>query len=74
MQPLLDTLGQLGVQTWSAKLNGCAPIVVKAGGMRGGRASMRGDVSSQFVSSLLISSPMAEIDKLIAKYGGWPIK
>ena len=29
----------------------------EGGGMRGGRASIRGDVSSQFVSSLLISSP-----------------
>jgi 3-phosphoshikimate 1-carboxyvinyltransferase len=62
MQPLLDTLGQLGVQTWTSRDNGCAPVIVKAGGMRGGRASIRGDVSSQFISSLLISSPMAEID------------
>lgn len=62
MQPLLDTLGQLGVQAWSSRGNGCAPVVVKAGGMRGGKASIRGDVSSQFISSLLISSPMAEID------------
>jgi 3-phosphoshikimate 1-carboxyvinyltransferase len=62
MQPLLDTLGQLGVQAWSSRGNGCAPVVVKTGGMRGGKASIRGDVSSQFVSSLLISTPMAEID------------
>jgi 3-phosphoshikimate 1-carboxyvinyltransferase len=62
MQPLLDTLGQLGVQTWSSRGNGCAPVIVKAAGMRGGTASIRGDVSSQFISSLLISSPMAEID------------
>ncbi len=62
MQPLLDTLGQLGVQGWSSRGNGCAPVIIKSGGMRGGRASIRGDVSSQFVSSLLISSPMAEID------------
>lgn len=62
MQPLLDTLGQLGVQTWSSRGNGCAPVIVKAGGMRGGKASIRGDVSSQFISSLLISSPLAEID------------
>jgi 3-phosphoshikimate 1-carboxyvinyltransferase len=62
MQPLLDTLGQLGVQAWSSRGNGCAPIIVKTGGMRGGKASIRGDVSSQFISSLLISTPMAEID------------
>ncbi|HUH99427.1 MAG TPA: 3-phosphoshikimate 1-carboxyvinyltransferase, partial [Nitrososphaerales archaeon] len=62
MQPLLDTLAQLGVEGWSARENGCAPVIVKGGGMRGGSASIRGDVSSQFISSLLISSPMAEID------------
>jgi 3-phosphoshikimate 1-carboxyvinyltransferase len=62
MQPLLDTLGQLGVQAWSSRGNGCAPVIVKTGGMKGGEASIRGDVSSQFISSLLISSPMAEID------------
>jgi 3-phosphoshikimate 1-carboxyvinyltransferase len=62
MQPLLDTLAQLGVQAWSSRKNGCAPIIVEAGGMRGGDASIRGDVSSQFISSLLISTPLAEID------------
>ena len=62
MQPLLDILGQLGVQTWSSRGDGCAPVIVKSGGMRGGGASIRGDVSSQFISSLLISSPLAEID------------
>jgi 3-phosphoshikimate 1-carboxyvinyltransferase len=62
MQPLIETLGQLGVQAWSSRGNGCAPIIVKAGGLRGGSGSIRGDVSSQFISSLLISSPMAEID------------
>jgi 3-phosphoshikimate 1-carboxyvinyltransferase len=62
MQPLLDALAQLGVQAWSSRGNGCAPVIVKTGGMKGGRASIRGDVSSQFISSLLISSPMAEED------------
>ena len=62
MQPLIDTLGQLGVGSWSARGNGCAPVIVKAGGMRGGKASIRGDVSSQFISSLLVSSPLAETD------------
>jgi len=62
MQPLLDTLGQLGVQAWSSRGNGCAPVIVRTGGMRGGEASIRGDVSSQFVSSLLISTPLAEMD------------
>lgn len=62
MQPLLDALEQLGVKAWSSRGNGCAPVIVEAGGMRGGMSSIRGDVSSQFISSLLISSPLAEID------------
>jgi 3-phosphoshikimate 1-carboxyvinyltransferase len=65
MQPLLDTLGELGVEAWSARKNGCAPVVVKAGGIRGGSATIRGDVSSQFVSSLLISAPMSAQDTSI---------
>ncbi len=62
MQPLLDALGELGVSAISAPGNGRAPVVVKGGGMPGGRATMRGDVSSQFVSSLLISTPLARRD------------
>jgi 3-phosphoshikimate 1-carboxyvinyltransferase len=60
MQPLLDTLKELGAEAWSTRGNGCAPVVVKAGGIEGGSATIRGDVSSQFVSSLLISTPMAK--------------
>ena len=66
MQPLLDTLGELGVEAWTAKKNGCAPVIVRAGGIRGGDATIRGDVSSQFVSSLLISTPMASGDTSLA--------
>ena len=32
MQPLLDTLEQLGVQAWSSRGNGCAPVIVKGEG------------------------------------------
>ena len=60
MQPLLDALGLLGVHAWSALENGRAPIIVEGGGMEGGETQIRGDVSSQFVSSLLISSTMAK--------------
>ncbi len=65
MQPLLDTLGEIGVEAWSTRMNGCAPIVVKAGGIKGGEATIRGDVSSQFVSSILISAPLAKTDTVL---------
>ena len=60
MQPLLDALEQLGVRTSSS--NGTPPVVIKGGGIKGGEASIRGDVSSQFISSLLIVAPYAEKD------------
>ncbi len=56
MQPLLDALQSLGVECWSTRVNGCPPIVVRAGGFKGGFAEVRGDVSSQFITSLLIAA------------------
>ncbi len=53
-QPLLDALEQLGVDAWSTRDNGQAPLVVE-GGLSGGEASIDGSVSSQFVSSLLFA-------------------
>ena len=59
MGGLLDALSGLRARAWSAGGNGCAPIIVGEGGMEGGSAEIRGDVSSQFVSSILISAPLA---------------
>ncbi len=56
MQPLLDALEQLGVQTSSA--NGKAPVSVQ-GPLAGGRCQIVGDISSQFISGLLIACAMA---------------
>lgn len=60
MQPLIDTLGNMGASVRSTRGNGCAPIVVEGGGIRGGQASMSGSVSSQFVSSLLAAAPLSK--------------
>jgi 3-phosphoshikimate 1-carboxyvinyltransferase len=54
--PLLEALGQLGVETGSD--GGYPPIKIK-GRMRGGVAEIRGDVSSQFISSILLAAPYA---------------
>lgn len=67
MQPLLDALKQLGVNSTSA--NGMPPVVVKGGGIRGGYTEIKGDVSSQFISALLISSIYADRDVEIAVKG-----
>jgi 3-phosphoshikimate 1-carboxyvinyltransferase len=61
MQPLLDALNELGARASSTRGNGKAPIVVE-GPMRGGGCKLPGDVSSQFLSSLLLACPLAAQD------------
>ncbi len=60
IQPLLDGLRALGVDAESREGTGCPPVIVRARGMAGGRARMRGDISSQYFSALLLAAPYAE--------------
>lgn len=69
MQPLIDALRMLGVECWSSRGNGCAPIIVKSGGLKGGETIIRGDVSSQFISALLVASTKARKDVQIRVEG-----
>ncbi|GIU71884.1 MAG: 3-phosphoshikimate 1-carboxyvinyltransferase [Candidatus Nitrosocaldaceae archaeon] len=63
MKPLLDALSQLGVKCSSN--DGKPPVTVYGGGIKGGVATIDGSVSSQFISSLLISSIYAKNDVII---------
>ncbi|MFH1054498.1 MAG: 3-phosphoshikimate 1-carboxyvinyltransferase [Candidatus Altiarchaeota archaeon] len=57
IQPLLDALSQLGVE--SSSTNGCPPLKVK-GPLLGGACKIRGDVSSQFITAVLMAAPYAK--------------
>ena len=59
---LLDALRQLGVE--SSSKNGFPPHTVK-GPLQGGLCRIRGDISSQFISSLIMSAPYAWEDTVI---------
>ena len=59
IQDLLDALEQLGVRAHSVDGSGCPPVEVEAAGLPGGRATIRGDISSQFLSGLLMAAPCA---------------
>jgi 3-phosphoshikimate 1-carboxyvinyltransferase len=54
--PLLGALRQAGA-TCSAE-DGLPPIIVNGGGLRGGLTELPGDISSQFVSALLLAAPL----------------
>jgi 3-phosphoshikimate 1-carboxyvinyltransferase len=65
MQPILDALGQLGVEAHSTKENGTPPIIVRGGGIKGGTALIDGSISSQFISGLLIAGVYANTEILL---------
>lgn len=57
---LLRTLRQLGVDARSELDNDCPPVRIRGRGIDGGEVSIRGDISSQFLSALLIAAPLAK--------------
>jgi 3-phosphoshikimate 1-carboxyvinyltransferase len=57
--PLLDAIRQLGGRAESTRGNGQAPLVV-GGSIEGGRVSIPGDVSSQYITALLLAGAVTE--------------
>ena len=57
IQDLIDALNQLGVEL-EAK-NNCPPVEIFAKGLPGGKTRMAGNISSQFLSALLMVAPYA---------------
>ncbi len=58
--PLLQSLNQLGAKAVSERDNGRAPLAI-SGKLRGGKTSIE-CVTSQYLSSLLLATPLAEED------------
>jgi 3-phosphoshikimate 1-carboxyvinyltransferase len=59
---LLEALNQLGANCRGALRDGFPPVEIRGSGLRGGTTSVRGDISSQFLSALLMAAPYAEDD------------
>ena len=59
MQDLIDALLPLGVSVFSTRNNGKPPIIIK-GGFKGGETYINGNVSSQYISSILMAAPYAQ--------------
>jgi len=61
IRDLLDALNQFdGVTATSETGNGCPPVIIESTGLKGGRVRIRADVSSQFLSALLMAAPFAD--------------
>ncbi len=59
---LLGALNDLGCDAQGDSQSGFPPVVVHARGIEGGTAEIPGDISSQFLSGLLMAAPYARND------------
>ena len=63
---LIDGLQQLGADVSCVPETGCPPVTINANGLKGGKASISGKMSSQFLSSLLMAAPVVDGDVSIS--------
>lgn len=63
--PLVDALNQLGANVTAESENGCPPVVISNERLVGGKTKIKGNVSSQYLSGLLMASPLATDDVVI---------
>jgi len=68
LAPLLGALRRQGAETVPAEA-GHLPLTLRARGLSGGRLSLPGETSSQFVSALLMAAPLAR-EALEMRVGG----
>ena len=57
-----DALKTLGVDVNYLEKDGFPPVFLNASGINGGKVIIPGDISSQYISSLLLSGPLAQKD------------
>jgi 3-phosphoshikimate 1-carboxyvinyltransferase len=65
IQDLIDAMTQLGSDAVSVDGTRCPPVRVGGGGLRGGNCRVRGTLSSQYLSALLMAAPLAVRDTVI---------
>ena len=63
--PLVEALNALGATVVAESPNGCPPVKISSARLSGGRVKIRGDVSSQYLSGLMMAAPLATNDVII---------
>ena len=66
---LVDALREAGAQIEYLKREGYPPLVIVANGLTGGRVTIDGSISSQFLTAMLMASPLAQADTTIVVEG-----
>lgn len=66
---LVDALRQAGAQIDYLKRAGYPPLKIVATGLSGGQVTIDGSISSQFLTAMLMASPLAQADTTIVVEG-----
>jgi len=66
---LVDALRKAGAEINYLENEGYPPLQIEAKGLKGGNVEIDGSISSQFLTALLLASPMAENDMTITIIG-----
>ena len=66
---LVDALQHLGVDVRYEGETGYPPLRIHANGLKGGEVSIKGNISSQFLTAILMSAPLAQGDLTIKVEG-----
>ncbi|MEZ6133559.1 MAG: 3-phosphoshikimate 1-carboxyvinyltransferase [Pirellulaceae bacterium] len=68
---LIKALRELGadVQSLNSEDHNCPPVIIHSTGLRGGSARVAGNMSSQFLSGLMMAAPMADCDVTLSVVG-----
>ena len=70
VQALIDSLTQIGVPVRAVHRNGCPPLEITGGRIKGGPVDIDCSVSSQFLSSLLLVAPLTDTElKIYVRQG-----
>ena len=56
---LVEALRALGVEATCESPAGCPPVIIRSQGIPSGQATVRGNISSQYLSGLLMAMPLA---------------
>lgn len=62
IRDLVDALRTLGADISYKETDGYPPVCIRAHGLKGGTVNVRGNISSQYLTALLICAPYAETE------------
>jgi len=60
--PLVEALNGIGANVTAQSAGGCPPVVIKSPAIEAGSVSVSGNISSQYLSGLLMAAPLAAGD------------